>query len=109
MSYETAETDVAVWAAEQGRSEYELLNFREYAAYFFAGRNDSSYPGADEEMMTFLREINTAYFSGNLENAAAFDPDGSVTARWDAVDPMMGYYLRSIQGDFGQNYNYWQK
>lgn len=42
------------------------------------------------------------YFTRLINSA-----DGSITAKWEKEEPMMGCYLFSIRSEFGQNYNYW--
>lgn len=41
------------------------------------------------------------YFTRLINSA-----DGSITAKWEKEEPMMGCYLFSIRSEFGQNYNY---
>ena len=60
------------------------------------------------EMITFARELNKAYFSGDLRLADTWDPDGHIAALWAASGTLRDYYMRSVIPDYGQDYTHWE-
>ena len=98
-SYRTQTVDVSAWAKQNGKTDANLLNFRQYAAGFFAvtaikqaaaqlkGDPDSS------EMATWLANLNAAYFSGRMDTV---DPEHEFALRWQAGNTFFGSYVRSI-------------
>lgn len=79
LSYQTKELDVAAWAAKNGRTEPELLDFSTYSEDFMTSVNRNKTAarladsGLSQEEIALLADtfaqLNTAYFSG-----APFDP-----------------------------------
>lgn len=79
FSYQTKELDVAGWAAKNGETDPELLDFAAYSAEFMTAVNGHKTAarladsGLSEDDITLLADtfarLNTAYFNG-----ASFDP-----------------------------------
>lgn len=78
LTYSTVQTDVSGWAAKNGSTDEELLNFAEYAEEFFreTGRNqimsafeESTLSEEEKELLAdTFNDLNVAYFSGtNLD------------------------------------------
>ena len=98
-SYRTQSVDVSAWAAANGKTDANLLNFRQYAAGFFAvtaisqaaaqleGESDPS------AMATWLAKLNSAYFSGRMDTV---DPQSEYALRWQQSDMFFGQYVKSI-------------
>lgn len=59
------------------------------------------------DMAAYLQELNLAYFSGDLRDIAALDPDGSLAALWLEPGDLTALYVGSILELAGQNYNIW--
>lgn len=117
LRYQTRETDVAAWAAEQGRTEEELLHFKTYAVNFFDGRNRDNTaetlalfnftPEEVGRMTEYIINLNRAYFSGDMRDAASFDPDGEITALFDRTANLYTAYLVSVRPDYGIDFRVW--
>lgn len=98
-SYHTQAVDVAAWAKRNGKTDINLLGFRQYAAAFFAVTavnqavsqlaNDPDASG----MATWLAALNAAYFSGRLDTVSADSPYAS---RWMQSDAFFSAYVSSI-------------
>jgi len=98
-SYHTQTVEVSTWAKQNGKLDGNLLNFRQYAAGFFAitaikqaaaqlkGDPDSS------AMATWLANLNAAYFSGRMDTV---DPTHEFALRWQTGDTFFGRYVKSI-------------
>lgn len=117
LQYETRETDVSAWARIQGRTEKDLLDFQTYAADFFDGRNRQSTaetlslfaftPEEVERMTEYIVKLNRAYFSGDMREAAAFDPDGEIAALFERTANLYTAYLTSVRPDYGMDFREW--
>ena len=117
LSYETKETDVAAWAARRGRTEEDLLHFRQYAADFFDSRNRdgtaetlslfSFTPDEVECMTEYIVKLNRAYFSGDMREAGHFDPTGEIAALFDRSANLYTAYLASVRPDCGMDFRRW--
>lgn len=97
--YRTEVVDVASWAKAAGRTDDNLLHFRQYAAGFFAvttlrqaAAQLGSAPDASA-MATWLASLNAAYFSGRMD---AVDPASDMAARWMDADAFFSRYVQSI-------------
>lgn len=118
LNYQTKETDVSAWAKVQGRTEPELLNFPAYAAGFFDARNRASTaetlslfnftPEEIEHMTDYIVRLNRAYFSGDMRDAASFDPDGEIAALFDRTANLYTAYLASVRPDYGTDFRVWK-
>ena len=117
IHYETRRVDVPSWATAHGLSESRLTNFPAYAEKVMDMRTSRETEGeltalgysaeALAAMIDYARTINKAYFSGDLTEAASWDPDGHVSALWATTGTLRDYYLRSVIPDFGQDYTRW--
>jgi len=97
--YRTHAVDVSSWAQANGKTDANLLRFREYAAGFFAitainqaipqlaGDSDPS------GMATWLANFNAAYFSGRMDTVDAASP---YAMRWKESGTFFGEYVCSI-------------
>ena len=117
IHYETKRVDVPAWAAAHGLSESLLANFPTYAEQVMDMRTGRETEGeltalgysAEEraEMLAYARTLNKAYFSGNLTEAASWDPDGHISALWASTGTLWDYYMRTVIPDFGHDYTRW--
>ena len=117
LQYETRETDVSAWARIQGRTEKDLLDFQIYAADFFDSRNRQNTaetlslfaftPEEVERMTEYIVKLNRAYFSGDMREAAAFDPDGEIAALFERTANLYTAYLASVRPDYGMDFRKW--
>ena len=117
LRYETRQTDVSAWAAEQRKTDPNLLGFRDYAAAYFDARAYRQVPeslalfpyssGEIETMTAHMAALNRMYFSGDMREADTLDPDGSLRALWDRSPSLYGVYLASIEADFGRDFRAW--
>lgn len=98
-AYRSRAADVAAWAKAHGLTDKNLLNFRQYAAAFFAATTlrQSVAAFADDpqanELAQYMANVNAAYFSGRLD---ALAPDPALTARWREAGTFFSQYLDSI-------------
>lgn len=98
-AYRSRPVDVGAWAKAQDLTDPNLLDFRQYAAAFFAAttlrQSISAFPGDPQasELATYMANVNAAYFSGRLDTLA---PDPDLTARWQAAGTFFSQYLDSI-------------
>lgn len=118
LRYETRRVDVPSWAAAQGMNDPVLLDFSAYAAQVMdvhTGRETEGELKAlgfteqeRAEMIAYARELNKAYFSGDLRMADTWDPDGHIAALWAASGTLRDYYMRSVIPDYGLDYTHWE-
>ena len=98
-TYSTKPVNVSSWAAANGKTDRNLLSFRQYAAAFFAatasGQSAAQLKGDSEAsaMATFLANVNAAYFSGRLDTIDDSSPHAS---RWQESGAFFGAYIKSI-------------
>ena len=117
LRYETRETDISAWAKAQGRTEKDLLDFQTYAADFFDSRNRQNTaetlslfaftPEEVERMTEYIVKLNRAYFSGDMRDAASFDPDGEIAALFERTANLYTAYLASVRPDYGMDFREW--
>ena len=97
--YHTEAVDVAAWARAAGKTDENLLHFRQYAASFFAGtmlRRAAAQLGSEPDasaMTTWLAGLNAAYFSGRMDT---IDSASEMAGRWMQTDAFFGQYVQSI-------------
>lgn len=118
LRYETRQADVSAWAAAQERDDPALREFSAYAAQVIdvhTGRETEGELKAlgfteseRAQMIAYARELNKAYFSGNLRLADTWDPDGHIAALWAASGTLRDYYMRSVLPDYGHDYTHWE-
>ena len=117
LRYETKVTDVTEWAIGQGSENPDLIGFRAYASDCFDTRNRQQTPEAlgwfayteDEiaRMTAYIVDLNRAYFTGDLRDAAALDENGELEALFARYPSLYTAYLVSIRPDFGNDYRKW--
>ena len=117
LRYETKVTDVTEWAIGQGNENPDLLRFRAYASDCFDTRNRQQTPEAlgwfayteDEiaRMTDYIVDLNRAYFTGDLRDAAALDENGELEALFARYPSLYTAYLVSIRPDFGNDFRKW--
>ena len=118
LRYETKAVDVASWAAAQGLDDPILRDFAAYAAQVMdvhTGRETEGELKALDfseseraDMIEYACRLNRAYFSGDLRDAAMWDPDGRIAALWASSGTLRDYYMRSVIPDFGRDYTHWE-
>ena len=103
VHYRTEPVDVSAWAAQNGLASPDLLNFRQYAADFFAASSiDQAADDPDSRAMAaWLSDLNSAYFSGRMD---AVEPDHEYALRWQQSDSFFGRYVRSILAEPPRNH-----
>lgn len=60
-----------------------------------------SMPDADDELIRFFTDVNSAYFAGRMDS---FSWDDDLYKKISAKDPYLGFYLKSILTDGFQNH-----
>ena len=118
IRYETRRTPVSAWAAAQGRTEEELLDFETYAAASMNRRFRSQaeeqlraagLSGAElQELTDFACALNLAYFSGDLTGIPALDPEGRLLAQLTESGGFLGSYIASMGEEIGRDHSRWE-
>ena len=118
IRYETRETDVAARALKQGWTDPALLDFPQYARDYFDARNRQQNgellpllgytPEEVTRMTEYLVLLNRAYFSGDLREAASWDPDGEIYRLFGRFPALYTAYLDSARPDFGRDFRRWE-
>ena len=111
-SYETRRLDMAAWADRNGRTEPVFQDFQAAAAEYMSSHSKITLPPDTEEaererMLNWMRELNLAYFAGDLRNAAANDPDGSLAAAWLRPKDLTAAYVAGVLEELGSDYTVW--
>ena len=111
-SYETRRLDMAAWAERNGRTEPVFQDFQAAAAEYMSSHSKITLPPDTEEvererMLNWMRELNFAYFAGDLRNAAANDPDGSLAAAWLRPKDLTAAYVAGVLEELGSDYTVW--
>lgn len=116
MSYQTIPVDVSAWAAENGKTDKNLLHFSEYAAEFFDRTTEqqvlavleSHNIGQEdmEQMRDFTVEVNRRYFAGTLTELPG---DGAGLSLWKEKlpDEFFTHYFESMADQPLQDMNRW--
>lgn len=118
MQYATRPVDVASWAAAQGLTNSVLQDFSAYAAQVMDVHTGHETEGELKalgfsesertDMIAYACKLNRAYFSGDLRDAASWDPDGRIAALWASSGTLRDYYMRTVIPDFGHDYTHWE-
>lgn len=115
LQYETKKLDMAAWAERNGKTDEIYRDFPAAAAeYMIEHFKGAALPPAGvgpeewEQMQNYLLTLNLAYFAGDLREAAALDPDGTLAARWLAPGDLTALYVASLQNDIGKNFCTWE-
>lgn len=111
-SYETRRLDMAAWADRNGRTEPVFQDFQAAAAEYMSSHSKITLPPDTEEaererMLNWMRELNLAYFAGDLRNVAANDPDGSLAAAWLRPKDLTAAYVAGVLEELGSDYTVW--
>ena len=111
-SYETRRLDMAAWADRNGRTEPVFQDFQAAAAEYMSSHSKISLPPDTEEaererMLNWMRELNLAYFAGDLRNVSANDPDGSLAAAWLRPKDLTAAYVAGVLEELGSDYTVW--
>ena len=109
LRYGTRRLDLAAWAERNGRPDAVFQDFAGAAGFTPAGMA----PLVDDpvlwaEMLAYLQALNRAYFSGDLREIAALDPDGRLAGLWAEENGMTAWYLRSVLDEEGNDHTVWQ-
>ena len=115
LRYGTRRLDLAAWAERNGRPDTVFQDFAGVAgasmdAHFTPA---GMAPLVDDpvlwaEMLDYLQALNRAYFSGDLREIAALDPDGRLAGLWAEENGMTAWYLRSVLDEEGNDHTVWQ-
>ena len=115
LRYGTRRLDLAAWAERNGRQDAVFQDFAGAAgAYMDAHFTPAGMaPLVDDpvlwaEMLAYLQALNRAYFSGDLREIAALDPDGRLAGLWAEENGMTAWYLRSVLDEEGNDHTVWQ-
>ena len=111
-SYETRRLDMAAWADRNGRTEPVFQDFQAAAAEYMSSHSKITLPpdteeAARERMLNWMRELNLAYFAGDLRNVSANDPDGSLAAAWLRPTDLTAAYVAGVLEELGSDYTVW--
>ena len=112
LSYQTGRLDMAAWAERHGRTEAVFRDFQNAAADYLSAHSKITLPAgaaeADrEKLLTWLRELNLAYFAGDLRHLEADDPDGSLAAAWLRPKDLTAAYVASVLEERGRDHTSW--
>ena len=114
IHYETRRLNLAAWAERRGLDMRPYEDFAEKAAAYMSAHFSAAAsvpPTADPErcadMSAYLEKLNLAYFSGDLREVAALDPDGSLAAAWLEAGDLTSLYVSSVFKDAGKCFTVW--
>ena len=118
LRYEARPVQVSAWAAEQGSTDGNLLDFESYARSAMTRRTRIQAEQqlrakgfAEEEigpLTDFACALNEAYFAGDLSGIPDLDPEGELLRRWADSGSFFGYYFASLQEDLGRDHTRWE-
>ena len=99
-SYITHRVDVSDWALRKGLSGYE--NFAQDGHDFFVqcGKNRKHNTGVSDELIDAYMDVNCAYFSGDMSDAAM---DEEMLQAWYEADPFTWVYLNDMLSHAGND------
>lgn len=119
ISYRAEELDVSSWALKQGKSDGNLLRFKDYADQAMDRRalsqSRESLEGRGyseeelEELSRFAAALNAAYFAGDLREIPSLDPEGALLRRWKDSGTVHGWYLGTLEEEIGKSYLSWSR
>ena len=117
--YEARCVNVSAWATAQGIENQDLLRFPDYPRERLEKRTRVQAEeqlkklgiiGDEAEKLTaYACGLNTAYFTGDLSQIPALDPDGALLARWEESGTMFGSYFASLREEIGKNHCLWEQ
>lgn len=115
LRYGTRRLDLAAWAERNGRPDAVFQDFAGAAGTYMDAHFTPAgmAPLVDDsvlwaEMLDYLQALNRAYFSGDLREIAALDPDGRLAGLWAEENGMTAWYLRSVLDEEGNDHTVWQ-
>ena len=115
LRYGTRRLDLAAWAERNGRPDAVFQDFAGAAGTYMDAHFTpvGMAPLVDDpmlraEMLAYLQALNRAYFSGDLREIAALDPDGRLAGLWAEENGMTAWYLRSVLDEEGNDHTVWQ-
>ena len=113
-SYQTRRLDMAAWAERNGRTEPVFRDFQNAAAEYLSAHSKIKLPQGTEEadaerMMNWMRNLNLAYFAGDLRNIEAGDPDGSLASAWLSAKDLTAAYVASVLEELGSDHTVWSE
>ena len=115
LRYGTRRLDLAAWAERNGRPDAVFQDFAGAAGIYMDAHFTPAgmAPLVDDpvlwaEMLAYLQALNRAYFSGDLREIAALDPDGRLAGLWAEENGMTAWYLRSVLDEEGNDHTVWQ-
>ena len=115
LRYGTRRLDLAAWAERNGRPDAVFQDFAGAAGVYMDAHFTPAgmAPLVDDpvlwaEMLAYLQALNRAYFSGDLREIAALDPDGRLAGLWAEENGMTAWYLRSVLDEEGNDHTVWQ-
>lgn len=115
LRYGTRRLDLAAWAERNGRPDAVFQDFAGAAGTYMDAHFTPAgmAPLVDDpvlwaEMLAYLQALNRAYFSGDLREIAALDPDGRLAGLWAEENGMTAWYLRSVLDEEGNDHTVWQ-
>ena len=115
LRYGTRRLDLADWAERNGRPDAVFQDFAGAAGVYMDAHFTPAgmAPLVDDpvlwaEMLAYLQALNRAYFSGDLREIAALDPDGRLAGLWAEENGMTAWYLRSVLDEEGNDHTVWQ-
>ena len=113
-SYQTRRLDMAAWAERNGRTEPVFKDFQNAAAEYLSMHSKIKLPPESEEtdaerMMNWMRNLNLAYFAGDLRNIEADDPDGSLASAWLSAKDLTAAYIASVLEELGSDHTVWSE
>lgn len=100
LFYETVQTDVSGWAAENGLSDPNLLDFAAYSLGFFTGAGRAQSPDWSDAQIDFFGRLNAAYFSGRMDTIDPDDPGFGLLSD----EGFYAVYAESIRDDIGKDF-----
>ena len=115
LRYQTRQLDLAAWAERNGRSDAVFQHFTESAGVYMDAHftPNTMAPLVDDtvlwaEMLEYIQSMNRAFFSGDMRNVSAMDPDGRRSMLWMKGSDMISVYLQSILKETGTDHNAWE-
>ena len=99
IEYATRTYDIAAWAAKNGSTDPDLLDFPSYSAGFFKStqmRQTIASVAKDEDPMElagFMADVSAAYFAGRMD---LVDLDPAMLKRWAAQGTFFAVFLDAL-------------
>lgn len=117
LRYETRSVDLAAWAKKQGIENEDFQHFPEYAldrlrdrtrvqAEAMLAKKDYD-PEIAQKLIHYACELNLGYFTGDLRDLPALDPDGSLLAEWENNRSSFSGYFASLVPEIGADHTQW--